>query len=881
MTQQWIVPFEAGSEKTRQLLGGKGAGLAELVRLGIPTLPGFIITTEAWKTYTPGSRSLRPDLWKQITKALGALEQTTGRAFGSPPHPLVVSVRSSPLTSMPGQLKTVLNVGLNEDVLDALARLVEDPGFARELLGRLIQMYGEAVHDLGKGWLSAEWKGGPPAESAEGCQAASGVGGPGSVTGDPAEAFRKRTGEEFPLDPHVQLERCIAGVFDSWFGETATQYCESQCIPRDQGTAVIVQQMAFGNLDSGSGSGVVFSRNPATGERELYGEYLPHSQGEQLVAGVVTPASLEDLARDLPGVYQELAAICATLEERYRDVQDIEFTVERGKLWILQTRTAKRTPLAALKVAVHMATEGLISEREAVGRVDADLIGQVFVPVFADGSDKGLVACGIQSSPGAATGRVIIDAEEIEATADRGEPVILVREETTADDAAIMPLVSGILTGRGGATSHAAVVARGLNKPCVVGCQAMTIDYDEGLVRFGDVGIERGGYISIDGSTGQVFSGWKEVVSPQFGEVEELQTLLGWADGKRRLRVLADVTVPAEIEMVLGWGIEGVGLCRTERLYYDGAFLPVFQEALLANSSSARKRALERLGAWHREEFRELLRASAGHPVAVRLLDAPVHHFLPERDALLIELTELRQSHPWNEEIGRKEELLRGVDAWRQSSPGCELRGARLAPVAPRFVEAQVEALLLAASDVADEHVLPNLSILIPFVSHLGEMECVLQLMRAAARRTAKMAGAAVSYRVGAAVQTPRAASVAGKLATMVDFLCIDTDGLTETAYCVSRDEGRRYLAQQAGGRSTAGDPFTSLDVEGVGSLIRLAVDRARAGRRDVEIGACGNQCQDRRAVQLFDELGLDFLACHPDHLLPVRLMAGQMASGA
>ncbi len=864
----------------RQLLGGKGAGLAELVRLGIPTLPGFIITTEGWKTYTPGSGSLRPDLWKEITEALAALERKTGRGFGSPRNPLVVSVRSSPLTSMPGQLKTVLNVGLNGEVLDTLARLAEDPGFARELLARLIQMYGEAVHGVGKDWLSAEWRGGRPEQPAEGYLAASGVGGPGSATGNPVDALREQTGEEFPLDPYVQLERCIAGVFDSWFRGTVTLYRESQCIPHDQGTAVIVQQMAFGNLDSGSGSGVVFSRNPATGQRGLYGEYLPHSQGEQLVAGVVTPASLGDLARELPEAYQELAAICRTLEEHHRDVQDIEFTVERGKLWILQTRAAKRTPLAAVRVAVDMASEGLISEREAVGRVEADLIGQVFVPVFADRSDKGLVARGIQSSPGAATGKVVIDGEEIEAAVGRGVPVILVREETTADDAAIMPLVSGILTGRGGATSHAAVVARGLNKPCVVGCQAMTVDREEGVVRFGDVGIERGGYISIDGSTGQVFSGWKEVVSPQFGDVEELQTLLGWADGMRRLRVLADVTVPAEIEMVLEWGIEGVGLCRTERLYYDGAFLPVFQEALLASSSSARRRALERLGAWHREEFRALLRAARGYPLTVRLLGAPLHHFLPERDALLIELTELRQSHPWNEEIGRKEELLRGVDGWRQSSLGCGLRGARLALVAPRFVEAQVEALFLAACDVAHEHVPTNLSILIPFVSHPGEIECVLELVRSVARRTAEMAGAAVSYRVGAAVETPRAASVAGKLASMVDFLCIDTDGLTETAYCVSLDEGRRYLVEQATEGSTGGDPFTSLDVEGVGSLIRLAAERARAGRRGVEIGACGSLCGDRGAVQLFDELGLDFLSCQPAHLLPVRLMAGQTTSG-
>ncbi|HUW96328.1 MAG TPA: pyruvate, phosphate dikinase [Anaerolineae bacterium] len=880
MTQQWIVPLEAGSEKTRQLLGGKGAGLAKMVRLGIPTLPGFIITTEAWQSHTPGSRSLMPDLWKEIKDALSDLERKTGRAFGSPQDPLILSVRSSPLDSMPGQLRTVLNVGLNDHVLDTLTRQEGDRGFARELLARLVQMYGEAVHGMKKGWLSGESESGGREESAERRQSGSGVVGPGFVSDDPVETFRKKTGEDFPQDPYVQLERSVTGVFDSWFGEKACQYRESQHVPHDQGTAVIVQQMAFGNLGPDSGSGVVFSRNPATGESGLYGEYLPHSQGEQVVAGGVTPGTLKDLEEELPQVYAELRAICARLEKQTRDVQDVEFTVERGKLWILQTRAGTRTPLAAVRVAVDMAKEGLISQSEAVGGVDASLIGQVFVPVFADGSRKGLVARGIQSSPGAASGKVVIDAREVEAAVDRGLPVILVREETTADDAAIMPSVSGILTGRGGATSHAAVVARGLNKPCVVGCQAMTIDHQEGVVRFGDVGIEGGGHISIDGTTGEVFSGWREVVSPQFGEVEELHTLLSWADGMRRLRVLADVSVPAEIETVLQWGIEGVGLCRTERLYYDSAFLPIFQEAMLASASAARTAALEKLETLHREEFRALLRAAGGHLLTVRLLHAPLDHFLPERDALLTELTELRQLRTWNEEIGRKEELLQAVDAWRQSSPGCGLRGARLALAVPQFVEAQVEALFLAGCDLTDEHVPINLSILIPFVSHSGEIDSVLRLIRAVAQRTMEMSRVTISYRVGAAVETPRAASVAGELAKMVDFLCIDTDGLTEAAFCVSRDEGRRFLPSHAEEGVAAGDPFTSLDVEGVGTLVRWAVERARAGREGVEIGACGNHCQDRRAVHLFDELDLDFLSCHPAHLLKARLMAGQIAGG-
>jgi pyruvate,orthophosphate dikinase len=857
MTHRWVVPLEAGSSEDQSLLGGKGAGLTGMLRLGIPTLPGFVITREAWRAHTPGSKSLAPDLWKEVREALAGLQEETGSVLGSVTDPLVVSVRSSPTVSMPGQLKTVLNVGLNDHVVDSLAETFGDPDLARDAFGLLVLMYGETVHNVT-------------------------LGGSGEARPSLEEllaAFEKQTGGEFPQDPYVQLERSIAGVFDSWFAEHAREYRAARDIADDEGTAVVVQQMAFGNLGPESGSGVVFTRNPATGEKELYGEYLPGSQGERLVGGHVTPGRISVLAAELPASYSVLKDVCSRLEEQYRDVQDVEFTIEEGRLWILQTRAAARTPLAAVRAGVEMADEGLISRREALLRVDARSVGQVFVPVFAHPSPEGLVAKGIQSSPGAATGQVVFTAEEAKRMARTGSPVILVKEETTADDAAVMSVVQGILTQRGGATSHAAVVARGLGKPCVVGCQQMVIDASGEAVVLGEKRIPQGHDLSIDGTTGEVYGGRREVVSPQFGEIGELDTLLSWADETARVRVYADVSTPAEIEAAAGLGIESIGLCRTERMYSDCIYLPLVRAATLSDSSAARRAALEELRSLHREGFRALLQSCQGRRLSVRLLSAPLDHFLPDRDRLLTEIAELRATQNWSEEIGDRERLLAAIDSMRQSHPQFGLRGIRLLAVFPGLLEAQMEALLQAAADVRAEGSSVDLGILIPFVSHAGELTRALEVMEDVADRAAEAGKEPIPYRVGAVVETPRAAIVAHDLASLVDFLCFDTDSLTDAVMCLSREDSGRVLSEYAAEGLLGRDPRAALDMEGVGSLVRLAVERARTGHPGIEVGAYGSHCLDPAAMSLFDECEMDFVACHLSQLLGARLMAGQQAA--
>ncbi|MGB3905885.1 MAG: pyruvate, phosphate dikinase [Anaerolineae bacterium] len=878
MTYTWVVPLDEGNKEMRPLLGGKGAGLAEMSLLGIPTVPGFIITTEAWHNYAPGSGSLNATLWSEVNEALGDLEAKTGRVFGSPAEPLIVSVRSSPVDSMPGQLQTVLNVGLTEEIVSSLAGVSSHPAFWYDAYRRLIQIYGVTVHNIAGDVFSEVLEARRRDAASRNRPKELDVGETRSVVEEFLALFRNATGEDFPQDPYEQLERSIPAVFDSWFSEKPTQYRETAGILDDLGTAVVVQVMVFGNLGSDSGSGVAFSRNPATGEKQPYGEYLPNSQGQDLVAGVVTPQRIGNLAQVIPDLHIELGDICTRLESVYRDVQDVEFTIEEGKLWILQTRTAKRTALAAVKAAVDMASEGLISRNEAVLRVDPTSIGHAFIPIFADTSSAGMLARGIQSSPGAATGKVELNRDQEAVVAKAGLPIILVREQTSADDASIMHLVSGILTQRGGATSHAAVVARGLNKPCVVGCESMEIDLNEGAVHFGEVSIAQGDDISIDGTTGRVFQGRKEVVSPAFGEVEELNTLLAWADETRHLRVLVDATTPAEIEVAQKLGAEGVGLLRTERMYYDDHFLPLFRDAILAESSISRERALNELGALHHEEFQAVFGAACGRPVTVRLLDAPLDHFFPPRDALLTELAEGRLVHGSNEDIGRQERMLRAIDAWRQSNPEYALRGARLVAALPNVVGAQIHSLFEGACDACRDGALDRLQILVPFVSHGGEINHYLQLIRETAQGVMDKTGVAFAYRVGAAIATPRAALLAGELASQADFLCIDSDGLTESVFCLSRQDRTKLLPAYSAGGIIGADPFSTLDERGVGSLIQSAVDRARSARAGIEIGLYGAHTRDPASIRRIHEWGLDSVSCHVSNLLAVRLMAAQAA---
>jgi pyruvate,orthophosphate dikinase len=553
-------------------------------------------------------------------------------------------------------------------------------------------------------------------------------------------------------------------------------------------------------------------------------------------------------------------------------VQDVEFTIEEGRLWILQARRAKRTPLATVKTAVDMAQEGLISQEEAVRRVDPESLGQMLGTSLTDASAADILAQGIESSPGAVSGRVALDVDQVEQMAREGEPVILVREKTTPDDAAVMPLVSGILTRHGGATSHAAVVARGLGKPCVVGCEAMEIDVEQGRVHFGEVIIASGDEISIDGSTGTVFAGRKELVAPCLSEASELDTLLTWADDLRRLRVLADVSTPAEIEVARELGAEGIGILRTERLYYDADFLPPFREAILAESQGVRRESLDELRSLHGEEFRAVFDAARGLPVTVRLLNAPLEHFLPSRDALLTELAELRLAQRWSEDIERLEEMLRAVDGWTEANPEYGLRGARLAVAAPDVVRAQLEALF----DAAAAGCLGDLRILVPCVSFSGELEHYLQAISTVADMADEREGKRIALHVGAAIETARAALVADQLASKVDFLCFDGEGLTASVLSCSQEERGKFLPGYMDEGIIGSNAFSTADEEGVGSLIRLAVERARSGRPDIEIGIYGSHCQEPASMRLLHEWGIDAVVCDLSHLLAARLSAAQ-----
>jgi pyruvate,orthophosphate dikinase len=879
MAQECVVPLDKGTDEMRPLLGGKGAALAEMRRIGIPTLPGLVVTAEAWRRHHRGSMSLEPALLREVKAALEHLEQETGTSLGSPEHPLVLSVRSSPLVSMPGQLKTVLNVGINAQVAERLATISGNPSFAYSTFARLIEMYAEAVHHVPRQRFEKATGGGT--DSAGGERSSWGRVEWSKTVADCLAIFREETGEPFPEDPYVQLDRSIAAVFDSWFSEQGWRYRAVRGIPDDQGMAVVVQQMAFGNLGPASGSGVVFSRNPATGVRQLYGEYLPNSQGEQVVGGLVTPLDISELERQLPPVYRELESICSQLENRYRDVQDVEFTVEEGELWILQTRTARRTPLASVRAAVDMAKEGLISRAEALQRTDPSIFSEPASSTFSAAPSADLLACGIQCSPGVATGRVAFSREEAEALRLKQLPVILVTRQTSADDVAIMPLVDGILTQRGGATSHAAVVARGLGKPCVVGCAGMDFSDDQGVVRFGAISVAEGDEISIDGTSGRVFRGGLEPVVSSLSDSAELPALLDWADEASQLRVLVDANTPAEVQAFLEYGAQGVGLCRTERMYYDHAFLALLRRALLATSQAEVAAALQELGQLHREEFRELLRAAHGRRLSLRLLNAPLDHFLPDRDTLLTELAEMRVLQGWSREVGEGEQILRAVDGWSQAEPEYGCRGARLAFAVPEILDAQLESLLEAVADAVAEGIAYELVVVIPFVNERSEVERVLDLLHTVTERVAQRTSYSLDYRVAAAIETPGATLAAAEIAGLVDLLCIDTDRLGESITTPSPRGAGGFAPLNDSEDGPAAPRQSRPDLDALGSLVHLTVDRAHEAREAIEMGVRGRYVEDAEVLAQLQEWGLDFVCCHASQIARVRLMAGQAAAEA
>ncbi len=884
---KWVYSFGDGSAEgdasLRDLLGGKGANLAEMSALGLPVPPGFTITTAACNWYYSNGRSFPPELAAQIDTALGGIEAITGRRFGSAQMPLLVSVRSGARASMPGMMDTVLNLGLNDETIEALSREARDERFAYDSYRRFIQMYGDVVlgvdHDLFE-------------EILEDAKAEAGHEQDTEMSADDWRkvivAFkalvRKETGADFPQDPREQLWGAIGAVFASWMNQRAITYRRLHAIPEEWGTAVNVQAMVFGNMGETSATGVAFTRNPSTGENRLYGEFLVNAQGEDVVAGIRTPQDLTEAARIasgsdkpslekvMPDAFAQFMDIAGRLERHYRDLQDLEFTIERGKLWMLQTRSGKRTAKAALRIAVEMAEEGLITHEEAVKRIDPASLDQLLHPTIAPGAKRDVIANGLPASPGAATGEIVFSSEDAEEAKAQGRNVILVRVETSPEDIHGMHAAQGILTARGGMTSHAAVVARGMGKPCVSGAGAIRIDYAAGELRVAGRTLAKGDVITLDGSTGQVLIGAVPMIQPElsghFGQIME------WADAGRRMKVRANAETPADARAARTFGAEGIGLCRTEHMFFDGERIVAVREMILADTEAGRRTALAKLLPMQRSDFVELFEIMAGLPVTIRLLDPPLHEFLPHTEEEIAEVAEAM-----NIDIER---LRRRTDSLREFNPMLGHRGCRLAVSYPEIAEMQARAIFEAAVEAgrrAGSTVVPE--VMVPLVGLKEELDFVKARIDAVAAEVMAETGTRIDYLVGTMIELPRAAIMAGEIAQSAEFFSFGTNDLTQTTFGISRDDATSFLTTYAAKGVIKQDPFISIDVEGVGRLVRMASDLGRQARPTMKLGICGEHGGDPASIRFFEETGLDYVSCSPFRVPIARLAAAQATIAA
>jgi pyruvate,orthophosphate dikinase len=846
MTAKLVYDFDEPCEGGRELLGGKGLGLAEMTMLGLPVPAGFTISTEACRHHLREPGALPADLRAEIEHHLSLLEQRTGQRFGDPVDPLLVSVRSGGAVSMPGMMETVLNLGLN----DAVIRRATPSAlpFLLDAYRRLIQMYGEVVAGVDAALYAKEL---------ERFEARRDPDHAHDDLYELVDTFRGiyllATGVDFPQDPREQLFAAVTAVFDSWNAPRARVYRETAGIPEDAGTAANVMQMVFGNRDDHSATGVCFSRDPASGRPGLYGEFLPQAQGEDVVAGTRTPQPVAQMRLLLPDAYAELEEAVAELERHYRDMQDVEFTVESGRFYLLQTRGAKRTATAALRTAVDMTAEGLLSRAEAVQRIDADQLEQLLHPTIDPRAKVVVVATGLCASPGAACGLAVFDSDTAVARNADGESILLVRPETTADDIHGLLSAHGILTARGGMTSHAAVVARGLGKPCVAGCSALEIDLDEGVARIGDVVIREGDPLTIDGSTGRVILGLAPLVEPE--PDANLATILEWSDDVRRLRVYANADTPVDAERARQNGAEGIGLCRTEHMFMAADRLPVVREMILASSDDARAAALAQLLPMQQSDFEGIFAAMAGLPVTIRLLDPPLHEFLPNPSEV------------------EDERVRERIEALREANPMLGTRGCRLGIERPEIYEMQIRAIVRAAHAVERATgVAPVVEIMHPLVAFASELKLLVELTT---RTVAEEGG--LDYLVGTMIELPRAALRAGELAEHAEFFSFGTNDLTQTTLGVSRDDAQgRFLTHYLQHGLLEHDPFQTIDVAGVGELIRVAVERGRATRPSIEIGICGEHGGDPASIAFCESVGLDYVSCSPFRVPVARLAAAQ-----
>jgi len=847
-----VYDFSAGAELGRELLGGKGAGLAEMTAIGIPVPAGFTVTTAACIAYVQNGRKLPPGLEEEIAAHLEGLEEATGKRFGDAQDPLLVSVRSGAAVSMPGMMDTILNLGLNDEAVEGLARATGNERFAWDAYRRLVQMYGNVVE-------------GVDAHAFE--QALAALKESRRVRDDVdlraddlrelverfKEIYRDGTGSDFPQDPRVQLERAVRAVFDSWETPRAQVYRRANGIPDDLGTAVNVVQMVFGNKGEDSGTGVAFTRNPSTGEQGIWGEFLTNAQGEDVVAGIRTPLPIREMKNRLPEAFDQLVDTMRRLEERYREMQDIEFTVEEGKLYLLQTRSGKRTAQAALKIAVDMVEEGLISREEAVARIDPKQLDQLLHPMIDPEAHYEAAAKGLNASPGAATGKIVLDADTAEERGKAGEDVILVRWETNPDDIHGLLEARGILTAQGGMTSHAAVVARGMGKPCVAGCEGLSIDLEGRKISLDGREVAEGGVITIDGGTGEVIVGEVELVAPQINE--DFQRLLGWADDVRRLKVRANADTPQDAAKAREFGAEGIGLCRTEHMFMAEDRLPLVRAMIMASGEDERRQTLETLLPHQQEDFEGIFEAMAGLPVTIRLLDPPLHEFLPP-------LAEAESP-----------EMARRIRALREANPMLGTRGCRLGLLYPEIYEMQVRAIVRAAAAVEERTgAAPLVEIMHPLVAFGEELHRLRELTVRTAAEVAE-----VDYLCGTMIELPRACVRADEIAEHADFFSFGTNDLTQTTLGFSRDDAEgKFLTHYLDERILNENPFETLDLSGVGDLMQIAVERARSVKPDIKLGICGEHGGDPASVAFCHELGLDYVSCSPYRVPLARLAAAQ-----
>ena len=848
---RYVYAFDEAVPGGRELLGGKGIGLAEMTELGVPVPAGFTITTEACRAAMALGR-VPEGLDAEVDEHIARLEERSGKRFGDSQDPLLVSVRSGAAVSMPGMMDTILNLGLNDVAVEGLARTTGNARFARDSYRRLIQMFGEVVEGIDGHRFE---------QSLADLKSKRRVAHDTDLTADDlAElietykaTYRESTGGEFPQDAREQLRRAVSAVFDSWGNPRAQVYRRAHRISDDLGTAVNVVQMVFGNKGEDCGTGVCFTRDPSTGEPGLYGEFLANAQGEDVVAGIRTPEPLEAMQSRLPEAYQQLLDTMRRLEEHYRDMQDIEFTVEEGRLYLLQTRAAKRTAAAGLKAAVDMVDEGLISREDAIARIDPAQLDQLLHPMLDPNDHYDVAATGLNASPGAASGKIVFDADT---AAERGEheDVILVRWETTPDDIHGMIAAKGILTVHGGMTSHAAVVARGMGKPCVAGCEALSLDLKARVARIGEHELREGDPLTIDGGTGRVIVGPVRLVPPQINE--DFQTVLGWADEARRLKVRANADTPEDAVRAREFGAEGIGLCRTEHMFFGDERLPVVQEMIMARDEPGRRSALDRLLPMQQSDFEGIFEAMAGLPVTIRLLDPPLHEFLPAYDEA-------------------PDEMRERIKQLRESNPMLGTRGCRLGLQFPEIYEMQVRAIVRAAKAVQDKTgEAPLVEIMHPLVGFAEELRRLRALTDAVAAEEND-----VEYLCGTMIELPRACIRADEIAEHADFFSFGTNDLTQTALGFSRDDAEgKFLTHYLEGGVLERNPFETLDLSGVGDLMRIAVERGRAAKEDLKLGICGEHGGEPASVAFCHELGLDYVSCSPFRVPLARLAAAQAA---